>query len=481
MKKLLSLALLVIIQISNLISQEEIKQFPPIYQKHPEVVIEKIIGSDQTGFYATFLNKKEKKYSLDKFDLEGKPVFSAKFEKSPHVVLNNNTAYAFTIDFKDKKAKLLESEVQLNSGAVSSPVQISEIEVRKEHDYNFYYCLSPDKTKLLIVSKFFCVSDELPEKCIFQFYEINGMKKIWEKEIDNQYKEQYVSTDAYKVDNEGNVFLYYQYSKSIMALKAYTGNTAIGIIRSKEKGFVEIALNFDPNIELPSFSSKLTNDNKLIIASVYRDVEKKDQLRRSGIYFVVIDMKTGKALATNTKALDENVEKKLSYKVKTSVVTSVEHGSGDLFFNSEEIVEMHNNYYFVAENYSSRLLVTKINPSAGTIEWEKVIPKNGSNYHVFAANNKINFVYLDHPGNAKYQFDEVDFGDMGAIQGVHNSDVLLVTVDPTSQATKKIIHENKENCVMPQNVNIVLNNNSLLLYMENNRDKERSFGLITAN
>lgn len=494
-------------KISILYSQGNVQEFEAFNKQNPDIHFQRMSFSDNTGYYCVLTNKKLKNYSFDKFDMQGKQLFSSKFKDEPIFELEgDNSIYVFSSTFdksNGKKGKLFLSEINIKTGDKTTEKLIDEIEVIKEKDFTFEFSLSPDKTKLLLVSHYFCLSEELPEKTIFRLFDVRGMKQLWEKEIDAKFKDFYVRTGFYATDNDGNVFLNFDYASKIIEIKAQMGKSGMGIVNANEKVINEIVMSFDESVFVRSFSTMITNDGKLIILGV--GTERKSALpRRAGVVFVSVDMKIGKVLNKKVNFLSQDVDKKLDYDNK---------GSGAVIFNAAEIIEKDNCYYFVANegysvyrtfhasttttastNFSSRLLLIKIKPSTGEAEWTKVIPKSTStktaanndspalNYHTFVAGGKLHFVYLDHPANFdKFTVDNADYNKMGTIVGSSNCNVVLVSIEDNGTASKKLIFENKETCILPQQINLKLNKNSLLIYLENAKEKEEKFGAIIVN
>lgn len=516
MKKLLTISLLFIC-VNSLSAQNDVQQLPLIHPKNPEIVFEKLVASDNSGFYALFNNKKLKSYCIEKFDLQGKSLYSTNFKGEPAFEqIGEKSLYIFSSEFdKDdgKKGKLYLTEINAETGAKVDDKVISQQEIIKKHDYEHFFSLSPDKTKLLVVSRFFCLSEELPEKAVFRFFEVKGMKQIWGKEIDNKLGDNFIKTSKYIVNNEGDVFLHFYYAKEVILVKHISlggyvadGGSSIATVNSKEKKLNEIKFEIPAGVEVFSFSTVFSNDGKLLFYGAIRDAvgnkNKKEGIEsKGGLITLVIDVKTRKSLNIVINRYDADLDKKLSSK---------ENGSGDVYFQVNEILELDGFYYLVCNesykltvNYtnstnssswkhSGAILLAKINPSTGISEWMKYIPKSASakptaikdgyalNYHVFIANDKLHFIYLDHPLNFEKNKIEDGFPDnVSTIQGIFKSNVLLVSFDQNGKVKRKIIFDNQENCVLPQMDNVVINNKSLVLRMENFDKKERRFGLIT--
>lgn len=530
MKKALFFSLF-IISINSLVAQGDVQQFSIIHPKNPEIVFEKLVASDNSGFYALFNNKKLKSYCIEKFDLQGKSLYSTNFKGEPEFEqIGEKSLYIFSSEFdKDdgKKGKLYLTEINAENGAKAASKTISELEIYKKHDYEHFFSLSPDKTKLLVVSRFFCLSEELNEKATFRFFEVNGMKQILEKEIDSQVGDKFIKSSEYVANNEGDVFINFISGSDIMSVKQadamlkYNGKgKSIAMVYAKEKKIEPINLELDKNIITTSFSAQMSNDNKLLLIGVVRDLVSNDErkagkLCKGGILMMYIDVKSRKALNKVVTKYDAIIDEKLKSKeqghaIVDKLLISKEHGSGDDIFEASNILEIDGDYYFIAHKiyrfsptvyisssleskFLGDILVAKINHSTGVPEWIKVIPKStyakataykdhpAINYHVFIANDRLNFVYLDHPANfEKNKIEDDVFPDnIGAVQGVNKSNVVLVSFDQKGNPRRKIIFDNQENSVLPQMENIVINKKSLVLCLEDFAKKERRFGLIT--
>lgn len=516
MKKILYFFLF-FISINSMLAQNDVVQLPIIHPKNPEIVFEKLVASDKSGFYALFNNKKLKSYCIEKFDLQGKSLFSTNFKGDPEFEqIGEKSLYIFSSEFDKadgKKGKLYLTEINAETGAKVDDKVISQLEIYKQHDYEHFFSLSPDKTKLLVVSRFFCLSEELPEKATFRFFEVKGMKQIWEKEIDSKLGNNFIKTSKYIVNNDGDVFLHFYFAKEVILVKHISlggyvadGGSSIATVNSKEKNLNEVKFEIPSGVEVFSFSNVFSNDGKLLFYGAIRDVvgdkNKKEGVEsKGGLITLVIDVKTRKSLNTVINRYDSDLDKKLSTK---------ESGSGDVYFQVNEVLELDGFYYLVCNEkykstvnytnstkssswlYSGGILLAKINPSTGISEWMKYMPKSTSakptaikasyalNYHVFISNDKLHFIYLDHPLNFEKNKIEDDFPEnVSAIQGINKSNVLLVSFEQNGKLKRKIIFDNQENCVLPQMENIVIDKKSLVLYLENFSEKKRCFGLIT--
>ena len=154
MKHIIILLTIFIGKTGLLIAQDHVQEFPALHKQNPDIHFERMSVSDETGFYAVFSNKKLKNYSVQKFDFQSKLIFSLNFQEEPvYEVIYDKSMYVFTSEFdksSGKKGKLYMSEVNIPAGTKSPAKVIDEIEVIKEHDFNFEFSLSPDKSKLLV-------------------------------------------------------------------------------------------------------------------------------------------------------------------------------------------------------------------------------------------------------------------------------------------------------------------------------------------
>lgn len=508
--------LLLFVSTSSMFAQNDVEQLPLIHPKNPEIVFEKLVASDKSGFYALFNNKKLKSYCIEKFDFQGKSMFSTNFKGDPEFEqIGEKSIYIFSSEFdKDdgKKGKLYLTEINAENGAKVGAKLISQLEILKKHDYEHFFSLSPDKTKLLVVSRFFCLSEELNEKTMFRFFDVNGMKQIWEKEIDSKVGDYFIKSSEYVTNNDGDVFLNYVSGFDVIGVKSsdalletYGKGKSIAMIYAKEKKIEPFNFDFGEKLIVTSYLAQMDNNSKLFLYGMMRywEVDKSREsgtVCKGGVVCMSVDVKTRKALSTKINRYDPVLHNKMTNKYR---------GAGDIIFKVNQILELDGSLYLVSHQTSTYsntvyistsleskllgyILVTKINPSTGVAEWSKVIPKNTStknvstrqayviNYHAFVASNKLHFVFLDHPRNfSKYQIDDdnVLSSDIGFIENVDKSNAVLVSFDQKGKGTKKVIFENTDNCVLPQMESIVFDKKSLLLYL--NKGKENRFGLIT--
>ncbi len=503
------LTFLLLINMKFLVAQGNVQQLPVLYDSRPEMEFRDFAAADKSGFYAEFFDKKTKSVSIDKYDVNGKKLFSAKLkDDAEYEILSENSLYVFSVDYDKgaKRAKLFLTDINSTTGVKAPATMATELDVIKHLDFNYSFSVSPDKTKLLVVSCFWAMSEEMEEKTIFQFYEVKGMKKIWEKQIDGKYTDTYIKTKHYTCDNEGNVLLYYNINNDIMRLKqsVYNGGGAPAIVYTKDKKLSPIDISLGSKMQIYETTNRFMNDGKLMIIGMMREPNnsekdiKNNPPTKGGIFFMTYDLKTQKKIDSKENWFDEKTDKKLTGEL---------YGAGDVLFSIDEFVEHNGDYYIAAHQkdvyrpiiyvssgvqtyYSGDLLFAKMKPT-GVVEWIRVAPRDIAvrgttgashsilSYNFFASGDKFNFVYLEHPANAaKYTLDDATkpkkFGSVGE---VHNANVILTSFDSKGQGTKRIIMDNVENCMLPQTTAAV--GNTLVLYMENQKKKEKRFGLMT--
>lgn len=510
MKQLL-LSLLLFMNMQFLLGQGNVQELSPLYESRPEVSFNRFIGNDKSGFFAEFYDKKTKSNSIDKYDANGKKLFSAKLkDEAEYVIQSENNMYVFSVDYDKpgKKAKLFLTDINAETGVKAAPVMLSELDVIKHLDFNYTFSLSPDKTKLLVVSCFWAMSEEMQEKCIFQFYELKGMKKIWEKEIDGRYDDMYIKTKRYVCDNEGNVFLFFSAHKDIPQLrqKAYDGSGGYGTILAKDKNLNPISISLDTKMMVYSSSQMFTNDGLLMIVGFMREKNlseadmKNNPPTKGGVFCAFYDFKTKKVVRQKENMFDEKTDQKLR---------GEKFGAGDVLFSIYKIEEINGDYYLVGyeyDVYTPIVYVTSGSPglhegdimmakmkSTGDIDWIKTMPRSVSaastgfqkdllSFSCFVKNDKFHFLYLENNVNAGiYSINDPSRPKkFRSADKVHQSNAVLSTIDLKGNATSKIVFENKAKAawLIPDSKGVFVGN-SLFVYFKNPEKKENYFGILT--
>lgn len=493
-------------------AQGHLEKLPSLYSDHPEVEFRGFLTSDKTGFMAEFYDKKTKLTCIDKYDSYGKKLFSSKLEKAvEYQILSENSLFVFTVDYnkKGKKAALLLTEINTATGVKGKEIMLTELDIIKHLDFNYSFSLSPDKTKLLVVSCFWAMSEEMEEKCIFQFFELKGMKKIWEKVIDGRYNDMYIKTKRYICDNEGNAFLFFSADKEIPQLrqKAYDGNGSYGTIFMKDKNVNPISISMDTKMQIYSSKQMFTNEGLLMIVGMMREKNfsekeiKNNPPTRGGVICLFYDIKKNKVISQKENMYDEKTNQKLR---------GEKFGAGDVLFAIHKIEEIKGDFYLVGYEYDiyrpivyvsssgspslheGDLMLAKIK-STGDLEWVSTMPRSVSaagtgfqkdllSFSCFVTNNKFHFLYLENEVNAgTYSInDPLRPPNFRSADKVHQSHAVLTTIELNGNANSKVVFENKAKAawLIPDNKAVYIGN-SLFVYFKNPEKKENYFGIIT--
>jgi hypothetical protein len=507
MKKILA-ALMLLGSAAHSYSQS-LKEFNVIKRDNKDIHLDNIIGANSSGFYCWAIRTRGKgtDFYIEKYDLNGQMQFSKQQESRAMTRVTDKSILLYFVDFDAAAGKKTFYYEEL-SGATGENLghkTIAELSCsEKEKDSRiFRTSFSPDESKVLVVSQ--STESGGPETTQLQFLDVNTMKPIWKQTLPVSYKGHVIRTDGFRVDNDGNAMFELGYLKQENESEAPRGSMAVLKANSKDI----IPVSFDVNVDVTSFSIKITDDGKAILAGVFKDPEETDRKKKktapprsAGLFYVAIDLKEGKAGKSTSSYFTEPALQKLTYKTNAGG-----KDPGDKYISIIQIVEMNKTFYVVAENsfaitvssnngshttdYHMELIVSKLK-SDGTIEWTKVLPKAtgtretyamsdetaSTKYNFVINNGKMNFIYLDHPKNAKkYTLDNYEPGELGTVQGVHGPNLICVSLDAAGNAERSILHENEDFCVIPQVEDVLFNNKKdLLIYMKNG--KEEKFGTI---
>jgi len=485
---------------------QTLKEGNVIVRDNKDIHLDNLIGANSTGFYCWTIRTRGKgtDYYLEKFDLNGKRIFAR--EKEPtRSKINDKSIFLFTSNFDEpaEKKSFYYEEVGPN-GDISEKRVLAEMNCpeREKNNRGFSSIFSPDGSKMMLVA-YATERSGGPENTDLILYDA-AMKVIWKQKLPVTYNGHTIRTDGYRIDNEGNMLLQISFVKQEGEEKAPRGTMAV--VKANTKEFIPVS--FDVSVDVDSYTIKVTNDGKAILAGVFKDPQEKDRKKRktapprqAGIFCVGIDMKTGATNKSTASYFSESALQKLTYKTGAGGTNP-----GEKYLSVSQVVEMNGSVYVVVEhayaitvsssnggshttNYQMELIVSKLKPD-GNVEWTKVLPKStqtrnsssdetaSTKYNFVISNNKMNFIYLDHPKNAeKYTIDNYEPGELGDVKGVRGPNVICVTLDASGNAERTIIHKNEDFCVIPQVEDILLNKKELVVYMK--MGSEEKFGLVS--
>ena len=217
MKKIYLSILILAVHITFSYSQATIKEWDEIKRENPDIHLDHLIRSDESGFYTLAIRTRGKgtDYYIEKYNKQGKMMFSQTIKDEPYYTLiAPKYLYLFytTYDKDAGKKTLTYQKLSSESGEKLDEIELDELQSDEYGTYGrrFYMSLSPDKTKLLIVPQFKWAGK--PEETRFKLYDAVTMKLIWEKQIPNEFEDYKIQTGSFHLDNEGNVLFIYQYA-----------------------------------------------------------------------------------------------------------------------------------------------------------------------------------------------------------------------------------------------------------------------------
>ncbi len=304
-------------------------------------------------------------------------------------------------------------------------VEVARISAdKKSNRGSFYFRLSQDSTKILIVANppYEKYADE---KFTMQLIDEN-LATIWKNDVAPPYKDKYFSLQNYTITDSGHVYMLATIAEdqSGMSLKE----------RRKTPTYYHSALVFNPdkselteyNIKLdPKFISDIimavTDSGDIVCSGFYSNKNSHDII---GTFYMKIDKETKKVETEGTMDFSADflvqfmsegraAKKKELYNYNLRYL--VQRGDGGAILVAEQYYEYEVcstdprtgattcTYYY----YYNDIIVVNINPD-GKIQWTRKIPKlqvshnDGGYYLSFAlhvTDNTLYFMFNDNPKN----------------------------------------------------------------------------------
>lgn len=497
---------------------------------------QKLIGSDDTGFYVFKQSSVGKGIHIiiEKFD---KTNFSQIFSKETKVAeiqesmnftpvtqiqtfMSNDKIFVFFESHNHKEDKLIFflQTVSL-TGELSEVYEVSSTYFKAKNiaialmgRMFFNVAFSPSGKSFVTIALYGEKEDS--ENLVCKIYDATSLKKIAERIIPSKDQGIPVFTGNYTVDDNNNLFFSVKYQS---AKKNAIGGFAIGLIENASPTVKILPITIPDKKVFHNFAFKSLANGDILIAGIISDTLEKgvDSTFLPASYFI-------KRIANNS--LQTKYEQLKDFKLETKV--SLGKAMKTTTFKYTEIIEMNNEIYIITqrtevrygrsngdianwptETYTDKeIIVSKFDVNGG-VEWTKVIPKfhiGGSlikinnprpprysgNYKVFVADNKLNFVFSDHPNNKDLAPENFIANVVKPIhtagmscESVHPKDkanAVCVSMDSNGKSSKKVFLENVEGGVnyIALGNTVMLSPKKLLIFLENRKTKVEKFATL---
>jgi hypothetical protein len=543
MKKI-TLLISLIFGITNSYSQElnEGQDYPVV----KGVGYQKLIGSDNTGFYVMKQSSVGKGVHIiiEKFNNNDiTPLFSketkvAEIQESMNFApvtqiqtfLSKEKIFVFFESYNAKDNRLIFFLQTLSSiGELSEVLEISStplylknpIEIMGEMFFKVSF--APDGKSFSVITFFNEESikkarkdgkKDIPEELICSIYDAATFKKIGDRKIPGKDQGSDIITGNYTIDNNENLFFSVIY-KSDNQKKNVISGFAIGLIETSSPTVKMFPIALPDKKVFHDFAFKTLNDGDLLITGIVSDTLQKgvDSSVFLPTYFI-------KRIASGTLQTKYEQLKDFKFEAKMALGKAKK---GTTFANTE-ILEMNNEVYIITQYTEIRyqrssgsfaflneqttnkeLIVSKVDID-GNVAWTKVIPKlhiggqlisgapkpprYSGNYKVFEANNKLNFVFLDHPENRNLSTDNFNanvirpiHANMMGSESIIAKDkavAVCVSIDSAGKSSKKVFLENIEDGVnyIALGNTVMISSKKLLLFLENRKTKVEKFATL---
>ncbi|MCW3083805.1 MAG: hypothetical protein JWP12_1171 [Bacteroidetes bacterium] len=261
----------------------------------------------------------------------------------------------------------------------------------------YYIKLSPDKSKLMIVSEF--QWKDKPQEVAVDLYDTQTMKKISANKIDETFESELIVSNNYIVDNTGGVSFLFNYDVGENRGKKSLG---FGRINANESKCKMMSLSIEDEmktaqIELSDYRLDVADNNNVIIGGVYMDVlsredKKADKISNEGIFTFFINTEKLSITTKNLDYFNDDVKTKLTYTdglIKKLPSQKAYKYYGAHTVNGIVYLVFTQHYYSTeGQELEKEILVSRY--TSGKQSWLRIIPRTsssaGSFSYLFSAN-----------------------------------------------------------------------------------------------
>lgn len=474
-----NLYLLLILISTSLLSQNS--EMGPEIKYSDEKFFDKAVGYDKTGFYCLRFNTEGKgrnyflmcynratleqtksiplgmrftQYDRDNYSI--KPGIPVKLILTSFVKDGKYIEYSQVFYEEKGLLQLVLNVFNTTSGEQTQTDKIlgeTSCSVAGMYIDKFVVVPNYDSTKVLLVLQ---TLENTNPVANCQLINLENSSKIWEKKITGIGASGIVST-CHQVDENENLYYFFLQRNDSKVIT----NTGIATILKNESQPKVLAekLATSGSVYCPSMTY-IKEDN-----AVYCFYNTSNELK-AGFYYAKI--KNGKLEFSDNYSFPDKVMGKLFCPTSGNQKERNSFTPVKFFkINGSYFLTSHIELYYTIEGRRSRwaenINVCKLSTS-GTIEWHSVLPYDGSHnlvpnidhnditdISIFKRDDKLSFVFIDHPKNGKANPDPNNF-DVCKIKGIGtyaNTNVLMLSVDNTGLIYSKNLFLNEDTWLIP--------------------------------
>jgi hypothetical protein len=492
------------------ISQDAKLNWGPELPKPKKTDISTLIGCDRNSFYCLRVSNalfKRGEASLEKYsraklapeyakaftipDIGGKElsfekiflikgtlvVFASRYDRDA----DRNTAYIHRINASD-------------GSAIGVPKEIDYIvSDNKRNPGSFEFTLSNDSTKILITHHE-PYEKYASEKFSYKLVDESG-HAFWTAAIELPYKDKYFTVGNYVVDNDGSVYMLATVTKERSERERKKPAYSYDLItyNAATKALTETPVSLGDKY-ISDISFALTSKGTVAMGGFYSN---KNEDGLAGTFFISLDKKTKKTVSQGTKDLSTEFlgkfmssrraekHRELYHYVIDHLVTRKDGGlymiAEQFYINVVTVRNQNGSSSTTYHYYYNDIIVVNINPDS-SIEWIKRIPKTQhstndygyySGYSFFVSNDKMYFIYNDHPKNMAEE-------EKKPRNGISRKMItIMAEMDSRGNLTRKALTESKKERIFTRpKVSLSLGGNQFLFYAI--RSKKYKFGSINS-
>jgi hypothetical protein len=479
--------------------------------------LEKIIGSDDSGFYA--LKKYKGDYFLEHFDRELTRIKSVEINLKK---FGSKRRFEDIILFADKLC-LLSSEIRVSKMTKKFYLQtvnnlsllpnddefmVADFPLKgyyEKREELFNLVISENQSKLLV---YYDTPHDKFGKEKFGFIVLNeNLVEIRNDFMELPVKENLFEMERFKVDNDGNVFLLGKaYKDKRRDVRHGNPNFKFKLYvfynHGKERAEKEISL---PDKFITDIQMALLPEGNLVVAGFYSEEGTSSIL---GSFYIKIDKNTYETIATKTEELGidlitenmkEREEKKtkkdadkginvelFAYDIREFIITN-DGGfilMGEQFYEEDKTIDGKYSDATKIHYYYNDILALKMNID-GNVVWREKIGKrqetvndNGyySSFTYTIKNNNIYYIFNDNPKNIEYN------GSGKIYNFKKNPDALTVVVKLSpegGQVRKTLFASGQKDILISPSNSFVEHEGELIIFGK--RRKNQQFARLIVN